>query len=646
MAVFFAVALSGEVSVNTAAAQIAVETLEATRQGADLQNRNTRQAQRAAGIASDEESNEEAAPEEDPADDTGDADTSDEAAPAGSSAPAVKFDEWNDEHSVYRSTKGYTSWLYVLLTVVGLLVWVRVGDWVNRDAQGYELGWQTWNLVAFLPGVLAFLTLFVLPAAASLPVLFLAGFVPLVVYAIRHNKAVESHERVFTRDWWKYEMAEMASGVGIKVKTEKQAAYAKGAAVTFEARGADEATQNKANLLNARQSPGFVVAKELIAQMVRRRGEQAMLDYRQDTVVVKHYIDGVWQDAPDMEREDGDVMLAVLKTLANLKPGERRAKQEGEIGAEFQGVDYEVELTTQGVKTGERVLVKLIDPAKKSLSTFLDLGMREKIRDQWSEVLGSESGLIVISAQPGAGLTTLTNVSLRETDRLMRDFFSVEDVNEPEQEIENLVVHTYDSKKGESPATIQEKLTRLYPNAYVCRDFVNPESAQGLIDEAKDGKLVVTCARASEAPEAILRLLKNKAPHRDVVETIVASINMRLIRLLCDACKVGYEPSPDLLKKLGIPAGKVTQLYRVPNEEETKKPCEKCGGLGYHGRTGLFELLVVNDKVREVLLKQPKMELLRKAARTAGMRNHQEEGILLVAKGATSLQELQRMLKG
>ena len=99
------------------------------------------------------------------------------------------------------------------------------------------------------------------------------------------------------------------------------------------------------------------------------------------------------------------------------------------------------------------------------------------------------------------------------------------------------------------------------------------------------------------------------------------------------------------VKKLGIPQGKVQQLYRPPKPEEIEKPCQTCQGIGYDGRTGIFELLEVTDQMREILAKQPSLELLKKAARAAGQRSLQEEGILLVAKGVTSLPELMRVLK-
>lgn len=113
---------------------------------------------------------------------------------------------------------------------------------------------------------------------------------------------------------------------------------------------------------------------------------------------------------------------------------------------------------------------------------------------------------------------------------------------------------------------------------------------------------------------------------------------------MCDSCKVAYAPAPDLLKKLNI-LGKVEAFYRTPKPEEIDKPCKECGGLGFKNRTAVFELLMVDDKIREILIKAPKLELLTKAARLAGMRPFQEEGLVLVAKGITSLPELQRVLK-
>jgi type II secretory ATPase GspE/PulE/Tfp pilus assembly ATPase PilB-like protein len=180
---------------------------------------------------------------------------------------------------------------------------------------------------------------------------------------------------------------------------------------------------------------------------------------------------------------------------------------------------------------------------------------------------------------------------------------------------------------------------------YVVRNFVDAESAKVLMDEVADERLIITSIPARDAAEALLRLLQMKLPQKQFAEVVTGVLYQRLIRKLCPDCKVGYQPPPDVLKKLGIPSGKVQQLFRPPKPEEIEKPCQTCQGIGYVGRTGIFELLVVNDQMREILAKQPSVDLLRKAARADGQRSLQEEGILLVAKGVTSLPELQRVLK-
>jgi type II secretory ATPase GspE/PulE/Tfp pilus assembly ATPase PilB-like protein len=282
---------------------------------------------------------------------------------------------------------------------------------------------------------------------------------------------------------------------------------------------------------------------------------------------------------------------------------------------------------------------------KKKLFNYNDLGMREGLQQRWEQMMAADQGLIILASLPGDGMTTITNISISETDRLMRDFVSIEEVNHPEEEIQNLKVTTFDAAAGESPATILPTLIRTYPNVYVCRDFVNVDSAKLLLSEVKDERLVVTNVRARESAEALLRLLQMKIPAKELASTAKAVLYQRLIRLLCPDCKVAYTPPGEVLRKLGIPSGKIEQLYRPPKGEEINKPCKTCRGLGYKGRTGVFELLAVTDQMREILIKEPKLSLLKKAARADRQRSLQEEGILLVAKGITSVPELMRVLK-
>jgi type II secretory ATPase GspE/PulE/Tfp pilus assembly ATPase PilB-like protein len=526
------------------------------------------------------------------------------------------------------------------------VMWAATGDWVNRDSQIFGLGYKKWNPIVFFPVAALFIGLAFVPLSFVIrfPILCVVYIATIIPYVVIHNKSVQPHQTVLTGSWWRHAFAMMLGKVGVKVRDERAAAYEKGAAVELIAMGAADPNNNNVNLLTARQSPGYLLVKDMVVEMTTRRSDRALLEYGPQAVVVKHEIDGVWHNGEARDRESADVLLAVMKTLANLDAKERRKKQDGKFGAVYDGKKFLCTVSSQGVANGERVVVdRFFD--KGRLRTYEALGMREGIKQQWEEIMSRDKGVVVFSALPGGGLTTLTDVSIDETDRLMRDFFAIEEVNHREHEIQNVTVHTYDASKGETPASIIPGLVRLYPNVYICRNFVDAESAKLLMNEVPDDKLVITSIPARDAPEALLRLLQMKLPQQQFASVITAVLYQRLIRKLCSDCKVGYTPPPDVLKKLGIPPGKVQQLYRPPKPEEIEKPCQTCQQVGYVGRTGIFELLVVNDQMREILVRQPSLDLLRKAARADQQRSLQEEGILLVAKGVTSLQELQRVLK-
>lgn len=581
--------------------------------------------------------------------DSAEAEGTPEAAP-DTPAPARKavgLDEWDDEHSIFRQEELAISWLKLLPVVLLLFLWVRSGDWVNRDAQIYRLGHEKWNTIMVAPFVIAFAVLMLVPIyLIGIILLTLAWFVPFILYVVHHNKSLEAHQSVLTGSWWRFQVGEVGKLFGLKIGGEKKADYLRGPEVDLLARGGDERT-DQANLLTARQSPGYVHVKELIADMVGRGSSRVLMEYGQEAVGIRYMIDGVWHAGEPRDRDSGDIMLAVAKQLSNLNVSERKKKQVGEFGAEYRKKKYAAVVESQGVKTGERVVVSLRGGTMQAgFGSLEELGMREKLRNQWNEIMSAERGLVVYSAMPEGGLTTLTDVGLTETDRLMRDFVTIENIANPETDIENIPAHYYDGPKGESPSKLIPSLSRKYPAVWLVRDFVDADTAKLLMEEIDLDRLVVTTVQAGDVAEACLRLLKQKVPHKEFAQELLGVLNTRLIRKLCLTCRVEYEASPALLKKLGIPPGKVSKLYRPPNAEEADKPCKACAGLGYSGRTGLFELLVVDDQFRQKLRKEPKIDVLRKAARAAGMRTLQEEGVLLVAKGVTSLQELQRILKG
>jgi type II secretory ATPase GspE/PulE/Tfp pilus assembly ATPase PilB-like protein len=308
-------------------------------------------------------------------------------------------------------------------------------------------------------------------------------------------------------------------------------------------------------------------------------------------------------------------------------------------------------LTCQGTQTGERVVVEF-EVKGIHLATLDDLGMRAKMQEQLKEVLNRPKGLVILSAIPAGGLRTTTKVVLFGMDRFVREFVAVEDEANRYDEVENIAVTTYQGAAGQSPADVLPKIFRQQPNVIVVRDLVNAKTLKLLCEEiAAEGRLAVGTVRAKDCAEALLRIYAiEKAPIAEFRDQVTALLSQRLVRKLCDKCKEPYAPPAEVLKQLGLPADRVKAFFRPPtpksSEEDKKEICRECGGVGYLGQTAIFELLVVEDLVRKTLAATPKLDALRLAARKAGMKTLQEEGVLLVVRGATSLPELMRVLKG
>ena len=548
------------------------------------------------------------------------------------------------EHYIKRGPGGYFNWLKFYPVILIYFLWIKTTDWVNRDCQTLNLPYATWNAVVFFPFIIGMGLMFTVPIFfGGLAALLLFYFVPLGIYIGKRNSVVDPHQRVLTPSHIRHVFSRQAKTAGFDVDAEGKAAHEKGAPVKFASVSGSN-HKRQANEIAARQGDGYQGAKTFVVDAIEQRCEKVMLDYAADGVTVKFQIDGVWHEADPQDRESGDNILAVFKNLANMKVEERVKRQSGIFDSEYKGTKYKSTLISQGTKTGERVILQL-DPPTSSFESMDHLGMRPKMVEQLTELLAQEQGFVLFSSAPTNGLTTTLSVALRLTDRFMRDFVALQDVKSPEPLAENIDLTTWDTSKNETPEKVLLSLVRKEPDGIIVNELPNAETVRMLCEQAINEKMIISTIRAKEAVEALLRVLLLKVQPSAFADAVTAVVNQKLIRKLCENCKEAYEPAPALLQKLGIPAGRIESLYRPPDPAEQQKPCPDCNGIGYFGRTAIFELLVVNDSLRQALVKKPKLDVLRDLAKKSGHRNVQQEGIVLVAKGVTSLAELSRVLK-
>lgn len=418
----------------------------------------------------------------------------------------------------------------------------------------------------------------------------------------------------------------------------------------------DDKTEQQSLLIQARQAPGFPVAAGQISHAMASRATHALLDYTQQGVGIRYQVDGLWEPVPPLDREAGDAMLVALKALCGLNPQDRRSAQSGRLKVKVGRDKFTATLQSQGVPTGERVLLK-IEPDAMPFSTLADLGMREKMVETYRGLLNGSEGMVVISVPKGLGLTTTWQISINAADKFVRDFQSIEPKSRPEPETVNVNQNFYDLEEGPTPAELLRRMLLKEPDLFLLPEIPDEETLKKVCEQVKlHDKHVYVRMLAGDAVEAAARLVGQYRGAAKAITAILSGVlNQRIARRLCENCKQGFQPPPALLQKLGIPAGRVTMLYQPfvppPIEQQVDEkgrpapipPCPQCNGRGYFGRIGIFELLTPGPKFLDALLKTQDLNQLRAVAASEGHRGLQAEAVLTVARGLTSLDELKRV---
>ncbi|MCR9115705.1 MAG: ATPase, T2SS/T4P/T4SS family [bacterium] len=405
------------------------------------------------------------------------------------------------------------------------------------------------------------------------------------------------------------------------------------------------------------QHEGFWPAVSLVYEAINGRADKILLDFTRDSVAVQFQIDGIWHKCPPRDRQSGDALLTVLKQISNCNPNERRARQDGRFGAKVNKTNYASTIMSQGVKTGERVVVTIRerDTAPMKLP---DLGIREKVVAKIKELVSLEKGMMIFSAPPDGGLRTTWRGALESADKFTRDFVGCQSASLLEDEVINVDPVLYDESQGKTAADVLPEMIRKEPNVLVVPEIKDAASMEILCKAGTTEQMVLTRVRVKDCAEALLRLRAVGGPPELFAKAIKGVTNQRLVRRLCETCKEAYQPQPQLLQRLGVPPGRVKALYRekkpltpeqIAQLQEAKQPvppnCPDCHAVGFRGRAALVQTLEVDDAIRKALVNNAGLAELQQLAKNAGVRSLQEEAILQVVLGVTSLTEAQRVLK-
>jgi len=556
----------------------------------------------------------------------------------------------------------------VLALVAVYVAWVRVCWWVDSDCKEFGLPTEKWNPLVIFGGFVGLFLVWALPIFwAAFPVFLLLFLGPTLAYVRTRNAEVEEANKVLTPA----HLRKVANRLfGTKPKASKDP-KSRTIPIRLFGRSTEGRSDDTNTVTRAQESPYYRAAVEVIYEAIRSRATDIHLEPTKDEMTVRFRVDGIMQPQPAMDREQGDAMLNIFKVLAKLDITEKRKAQDGAFSAEAQvaedsaplkrdpedeedeeiGIEGEPKTVTQlidfriataGSVSGEKMVMRLLNRSR-AVGNLAALGMRERMRDIVRSVVTQPHGMFIVCGPTGSGKSTTLYACLGEIDCFQKNVITVE--NPVEYHIENVTQIEINPKAGKTFATELRSILRQDPDLIYIGEVRDQETAEIACQAAQTGHMVFTTLHANDTSTAILRLLDLGVQPFMVGSSLSAILGQRLVRKLCPRCKVGYRPNPELLRRANLPADKIKAFYRPPKEDDDSEPCEFCGGAGYRGRTGIFELFVINDKIRDLIKENTNIDAVRAEAVKNGMMYLQQDGMRVVIAGDTSIEELLRVAK-
>jgi general secretion pathway protein E len=521
-----------------------------------------------------------------------------------------------------------------------LLLWHWTAAWIDQDARSLKMKAPLWNTLILMTGVASILLTLCSPNFWIGWIVLTSGYaVPGGLFVLERNKRVPESGKVLTPRHLRSVAARLLARVGIHIGGKEVRALSGGPPIRFigkSGKSANEVDRSR----QVESSRGYSAAKELVYDAILRRSTDIHLEPKEEELSVRLRIDGVMYPAEPFDRPTGDAIINIFKVLSAMDITERRKPQDGSFRAEMEGREIDFRVATQGTQVGEKMSLRILDQGG-GVKTFADLGMRKQLLEQILQITHQPHGMFLSCGPTGAGKSTTLYAALSEIDALENNIITIEDP--VEYRMSNVTQIEINTKAGQTFGGSLRSVLRQDPDVVMIGEIRDAETAKIACQAATTGHMVFSTVHANDTITAVFRLIDLGVEPFLLASSLSAILGQRLVRKLCDDCKEAYAPSADLLQKVGLPADKVDKFYRPP--KPSGAACPACGGLGYHGRTGVFELLVINDRIRDLMRENPNMSQIRAEARKAGMLYMREEGLRLVVKGTTSIEELLRVVK-
>jgi type IV pilus assembly protein PilB len=375
----------------------------------------------------------------------------------------------------------------------------------------------------------------------------------------------------------------------------------------------------------------------VMIQAIRDRASDIHFEPDEKSLRVRFRIDGFLYESLTLPKQIHPALTSRIKILAEMDIAETRLPQDGNFNVKLEKRGFEIRVSTFPTIYGENVVLRILDQTSPLLKLD-DLGFSEEVLEHFKQLIRKTNGIILVTGPTGSGKTTTLYALLNMINSKEKNIITIED---PVEYRLALIRQTQiNPKAGITFATGLRSILRQDPDIIMIGEIRDLDTSEIAMQAALTGHLVLSTLHTNDAPEAISRLVDIGVESYLISSTVMGILAQRLVRTICPDCKVPYQTDPKVMKDFGEDGlkskGSLT-LYRG-------KGCKNCKQSGYRGRTGIFELLLVNEEIKTLISEKASTQVIREVAKkTVGMVPLRSNGLRKVLRGITTLDEVDRV---
>jgi type IV pilus assembly protein PilB len=387
------------------------------------------------------------------------------------------------------------------------------------------------------------------------------------------------------------------------------------------------------NLISlAHEAPVIKLINLVILQAVQSRASDLHFEPFEEEYQVRQRVDGVLYLIAQPPKHLSLAVSSRLKVMARLDIAERRLPQDGRIQLSLGGKDIDLRISFLPTMFGESVVVRILDRSAVMISLD-EIGLEADQKSDIMRLIRKPNGIFLVTGPTGAGKTTTLYACLNERNDPAYKIITTEDP--VEYQVEGIVQVNINEKVGLTFARCLRSILRQDPDIVMVGEIRDLETAAISIEASLTGHLVFSTLHTNDAPSTVTRLIDMDVEPFLLTSTIEVVLAQRLVRKLCLFCREKYEPTEDELNALEMTKDdlKEKKIYKAVG-------CKECTHIGYKGRTGIYEMMTLNDETRDLILKRSSTGEIRDAALRAGMHTLRESGVRKILAGITSIEEV------